>query len=231
LLETGRQALKYAIGMDINQPIELTDTAVADNLADAAQLLTEQLDYTRRTEYSLASAAVRLNEYNVKRYQLSAYPTLNAFGNMGYTYGSNEFSDLTKFRSNYLFSSLIGLQLNIPIFNGLVRQNQVREAKLDLEMSKNRVHLLKQSLDFQTQQSQTTLRNALLAAEKQKRNLELSGSVLELARKKYRAGVGSNVEVNLAQTDLLLSQNNYYSALLDVVNAQADVQRALGQLH
>lgn len=227
LLETGKQALKFAMGMDIDQPIELTDTALTDNVRAATELLTEELDYAKRTEISLANTVVKLGEYNIKRYQLSALPSLNATGNMGYNYGSNTFSDVTKFH-NYYFSSLVGLQLNIPIFNGLLRQNQLREARLDLEMSRNRLHLLKQSIDFQAAQSQTTLRNALLAANKQQRNLELANTVVDLARKKFKAGVGSNLEVNQAQTDLLLSQNNYFSALLDVVNAQADVQRALG---
>jgi outer membrane protein TolC len=170
-------------------------------------------------------------EHNVKRYQLSALPTLSAFGNLGYNYGSNTFSDLTQFRQNYLYSTMVGLQLNVPIFNGFARTNQVREAKIDLEMAKNRLDLLKQSLEFQTAQSQTTLRNALLAAEKQRRNLELANEVVDLARRKFKAGVGSNLEVNQAQTDLLLAQNNFYNAMLDVVNAQADVQKALGRLN
>jgi outer membrane protein TolC len=231
LLETGRQALKYTIGMDLDQPIELTDTSFSENIEAAAGLLTEQLELSRRTEIRLGNAMVRLMEHNVKRYQLSALPTLSAFGNLGYNYGSNTFSDLTQFRQNYLYSTMVGLQLNVPIFNGFARTNQVREAKIDLEMAKNRLDLLKQSLEFQTAQSQTTLRNALLAAEKQRRNLELANEVVALARRKFKAGVGSNLEVNQAQTDLLLAQNNFYNAMLDVVNAQADVQKALGRLN
>lgn len=119
----------------------------------------------------------------------------------------------------------------MPIFNGFLRRNQVAEARIDIEKGENNIHALKQALEFQTTQSQTTLQNALLAANSQKRNMELAESVLTLARKKYKAGVGSNLEVNQAQGDLLQSQNNYYSALLDVVNAQADVQKALGDFN
>jgi outer membrane protein TolC len=229
LLETGEQALKYAMGMDITQPVELTDTSLDNNATEALELITEQLDYNKRTEISLANTAIRLNEYNVKRYQLSGLPTLKASGNMTYMYGSNKFSDLTNFKSTYFFYSLVGLELNVPIFSGFRRKNQVAEARIDVEMAKNRLHLLKQSLDFQTAQSQTTLRNALLAANRQKRNLELANSVVDLARKKYKAGVGSNLEVNQAQTELLAAQNSYYSIMLDLVNSQADVMRALGQ--
>jgi outer membrane protein len=229
LVDLGRQALKYTIGMDIDQPIELTDTSLADNAATAAELIAEQLDYSKRTEIGLANTAIRLNEYNVKRYQYAAFPTLSAFGSVNTLYGSNEFNELFKFNKNYINYSLVGLQLNVPIFNGFARKNQVAEAKIDVEMAKNRLHLLQQSLDLQTAQSQTSLRNAVLAADKQKRNLQLANTVLDLARKKYKAGVGSNLEVNQAQIELIIAQNNYFSILLDVVNAQADVQRSLGQ--
>ncbi len=228
LLETGMQALKFTIGMEIEQPVMLTDTSLTENMRTAAELLTEQLEYTRLTQYNLATTALTLDEAQLRRYQLAAYPTLNFFANTGYQYGSNNFSDLTRFRQNYLFSNLIGIQLNVPIFNGFQRVNQVREARINVEKTKNNIHQLKLALDFQAAQSQTTLKNALLAAEKQRRNVALSNTVLDLARKKFKAGVGSNLEVNQAQTDLLLSQNNYYSALLDVVNAQAETQRSLG---
>ncbi|MBS1643787.1 MAG: TolC family protein [Bacteroidetes bacterium] len=231
ILETGLQALKFTIGMDIQEPIILTDTALNENLLAADALLQEQLDYSKRSEYQLATSVQKLYQYNLKRYQYAALPSLSFFVNSGYNYASDKFDDLTKFRKNYLFSTLVGLQLNVPIFNGFLRRNQVAEARIDIEKGENNIHALKQALEFQTTQSQTTLQNALLAANSQKRNMELAESVLTLARKKYKAGVGSNLEVNQAQGDLLQSQNNYYSALLDVVNAQADVQKALGDFN
>ena len=60
--------------------------------------------------------------------------------------------------------------------------------------------------------------------------MDLANDVLDLAQKKYKAGVGSNLEVTQAQTDLLRSQNNYFSALLDIINAEADLKKALGLL-
>ena len=229
MLEVVEQALKYTIGMDISQPIILTDTSLTENLRDATALLTEQLDYTRRTEYNLIHSSLKLDEAQLKRYQLAALPTLRLNANTGYNYGSNGFAELTQTR-NYLFSTFLGLQLNVPIFTGLLRTNQVKEARINIEKTQNNIHQLKLGLDYQAAQSHTTLKNALLAAEMQKRNLALANTVLDLAHKKYKAGVGSNLEVSVAQTALLFSQNNYYSAMLDVVNAQADAQRAFGLL-
>ena len=229
IIASSEQLLKYQIGMDINTPIVLTDTLIEDYLLHAADLLNSPIDYNNRTEFKLLNSVVRLNEYQLKRYQYAALPTLAASGQMGYNYSSNEFRDLTQFRKNYLFSSFVGLQLNVPIFSGFMRRNQVKEARFNIEKSKNNLHFLELSLDFQHAQAQTALKNALLATESQKRNLDLSNSIVDLANKKYKAGVGSSLEVNQAQTDLLRSQTNYFQALLDIVNAQADIQRALGQ--
>ena len=132
--------------------------------------------------------------------------------------------------SNYAFNSVVGLQLNVPIFNGFMRTNQVSEAKLNIEKSKNNIENMKQTIDFHAAQSKTALKNAILEVQSQRGNMELSADVLDLAQKKYKAGVGSNLEVNQAQTDHLQAQNNYFSALLDVINAEADLKKALGLL-
>ena len=228
LLESGEQLLKYQMGMPINEPIILTDTSLNEQLLQASELGNERLDYTARTEYNLLQTSRRLNEAYIQRYKLAALPTIGFNGNLGYNYSSNAFADLTRFRKNYLFSSYISFNVNVPIFNGLLRQHQLQEARINLEKTDNNIHFLKQSLDFADAQAKTALRNAMTSLEKTRRTVELSNTVLDLAHKKFQAGVGSSLEVNTAQTDLLLSQNNYFQALLDVISAQADVQRALG---
>ncbi len=140
-----------------------------------------------------------------------------------------KFDNLFNF-NRYWASSIIGVQLNVPIFNGFMRTNQVTEARLNIEKSKNNIENLKQTIDFQAAQSRTSLKNAILEAQSQHRNLDVSNDVLDLAQRKYKAGVGSNIEVTQAQTDQLRAQTNYFSALLDIINAQADLKKALGLL-
>jgi outer membrane protein TolC len=228
LLTVSEQLLKFQMGMDINTPIQLTDTDVAVRKQETFSLLDEEADYNRVPEFRLSEAALKVNEFNVQRYKLAALPSLNAFANTGYTYATGIFSDL--FHTQYILSTLVGLQLNVPIFNGFQRTNQLREAKLNVEKSQNNIELVKQTIDFQTAQSRTSLKNAVLQAESQHRNLDLANDVLDLSEKKYKAGVGSNMEVTQAQTDQLRAQTNYFNALLDVINAEADLKKALGLL-
>ena len=229
MLTVSEQVLKYQMGMDINAPIILTDTVIEERRQNILSLLDEKEQYDRVPEYNVVNTSLTLNRYNLRRYQLSAWPTLNAFGAMGYNYGANKFNDIMSF-SNYAFNSMVGLQLNIPIFNGAIRINQVREARLNIEKSRNNIENMKQTIDFMAAQSRTTLKNAMLQVQSQRRNMELADDVLDLAQRKYKAGVGSNLEVTQAQTDQLRAQTNYFSAMLDVINAEADLKKALGLL-
>ena len=229
LLTVSEQMLKYQIGMDINTPIVLTDTAVEERRQNTIQLLNEEEHYDKVPEYNVVATTLKLNEFNLKRYQYNAIPSLSIFGATGYNYASDKFKDVVSF-SNYKFNLMAGLLLNIPIYNGSLRQNQVNEEKLNIEKSRNNMAYMKQAIDFQAATSRTTLKNAVLQVQSQRRNMALSEDVLDLARRKYKAGVGSNLEVTQAQTDLLRAQNNYFSALLDLINAEADLKKALGLL-
>lgn len=228
LLAVSEQLLKYQMGMDLQEAIVLTDTVLENHILNAAAMTAIEADYESRTEYKVLASSLRLNEFNLKRYKNAALPTLRANGGMGYNFSTNKFSDI--FRSQYIWSSYIGLTLNIPIFNGFLQRNQVKETKYNIEKSKNDIENIKLTIDFQTENAKTVLRNALIQVENQKRNLTLSNSVLDLARRKYKEGVGSNIEVTQAQTDFLQAQNNYFNSLLDIINAEADLQKALGQL-
>ena len=229
LLTTSEQMLKYQMGMDLNTPIVLTDTVLEERKQNTIALLNEDEHYERIPEFNVLNTSEKLNEFNLKRYQLTAIPTFNVFGTMGYNYGANKFNDIVSL-SNYAFYSMVGLQMNVPIYNGSLRHHQVTEAKLNIEKSKNSIEGMKQAIDFQTATSRTTVKNNLLQVQSQRRNMELANDVLDLAQRKYKAGVGSNLEVTQAQTDLLRAQTNYFSALLDLINAQADLKKALGLL-
>lgn len=228
LLTVSEQLLKYRMGIRLDQPIVLTDTSVSQTVASAQAMLLNESDFTNRTEFKLLETQLKLNQYDLKRHRLSGLPSLAAFGGGTYTYSTNTFRDL--FREQYIFISNVGLQLNVPIFDGLQRRNRVKQAQLTIEKTKNSIENARLGFDFQAQSSRTTLRNNLLALQNQQNNAELAFSVYELAQRKYREGVGSNLEVTQAQTEYLQAQSNYFQALLDVSNAQTELQRALGQL-
>lgn len=227
-IDLAEQALKFAMGMRTDARIELTDTSLATTLPRAQELLANPFEYTNRQEYNQLQTQLRLNEFDIKRYRYKGLPSLALFGTAAYTYGSTTFSEIAK-PSNYIFYALTGFQLNVPIFDGRQRSFQVKQAQLAAEKTRNNIANLELGLDLESSRSRSILRNNVLAVQTQERNLSLAREVLDLAEKKYKAGVGSNIEVTQAQTELQQAQNNYYASLLDVISASADLQRSLGQ--
>ncbi len=229
MLTMAEQALKFNIGMNINTPIVLTDTSIEKSQTEAMTLASETGSIENVPEYDVLMTTLKLNEFNLKRYKLAALPSLSGVYQYGANTGQYYFRKLFNYH-DYNVYSMFGVSLTAPIFNGFVRQHQVSEARLNIEKTKNNIDNLKLAIDFQSSSARTNLKNSLLQVQSQKRNLELANDVLALAQKKYKAGVGSNLEVTTAQTELLRSQNSYFTAMLDVINAEADLRKALGLL-
>ncbi len=227
MIQLSESLLKYTIGMDLNTPIVLSDN-IETCTQDAETLLFKETDLENNSNIQLAKTAVRLMEYDLKRYRFEGLPTLAAFGSAGYNRSGNDLDGIIN--KPYPGFSLVGLQLTFPIFDGLQRYNRVKAAKLNLQKAENDLENARLGMQFQTQTARTTLANALKTAESRKRTMDLATDVLTLAQKKYKAGVGSNQDVVLAQSDFLKAQSTYFEAVLSIVNAKADLEKAAGLL-
>ncbi|NDC41824.1 MAG: TolC family protein, partial [Chitinophagia bacterium] len=158
--------LKYQMGMDINTPLALTDTNIDAHTSQAMQTLNTNSDLKGLIQYRMALSGVRLNEFNLKRYQMSALPSVVGIGAFGCNYGAEFFKNLYKMKS-YESYSLVGLQINLPIFNGFKRMQQVKEARLNIEKAQNDLENTSRSLDLQTTNARTVLRNNLVLLKSQ----------------------------------------------------------------
>src|SRR5690606_34229199 len=114
---------------------------------------------------------------------------LAAFLNGNYSYAASEFDQL--FGVEYIFTSFYGLQVSFPLFDGWQRRSRVKQAKLAIEKTQNDLAHLRKGIEAEVKNARAKLKNSLLELENQKRNLELSQSVLDLAHRKYKEGVGS----------------------------------------
>jgi outer membrane protein TolC len=220
-----RLSLKYQMGMPLETPIALTDS-LTDNTLNA-DILTEELDFNARNEFEMLKIQNRLYTYDVKRYRLGWIPTLSFFGNYGYTLYNQ--AKLFEPGGNWQKSALMGVSLNVPIFDGFQRRNRLRQAEITLQKNENDLQNLKMGLALEEQNAKISLRNNLLTLANQRSNMELAEEVYNTARIKYNEGVGSSLEVMDAESSLREAQTNYFTALYDAMTARVDLEKALGQ--
>lgn len=220
-------SLKFQMGMPLNTALVLTDSLSDKTLS--SDLLTRELDFNTRNEYQMLQLQHKLYGYDVKRYKMGWIPTLSLFANYGYTLYND--SPLFDAKDNWQKSALIGTSLNIPIFDGLQRRNKLKQAQITLLKNENDIENLKMALTLEQENARIGLSNNVLALENQRKNMTLAEDVYNTARIKYKEGVGSSLEVMNAESSLKEAQTNYFTALYDVISAQVDLQKALGQLN
>ena len=226
-IANGYYGLKFLMGMPEKDSLVLTDTVTEDQLKQG--LLNEGVyDYNNRNDYQLYKSISQLNEYNVKRYKLSYYPTLSLTGNYARIGQGNNFNVFGK--GQWFNSAYVGLNLSVPIFNGFSKNANVKEAQLQLEQSQNTLKNLKDSIDNSVLQAINNYHSAIATLDYQKKNVALAEDVYNQSQKKYESGLGSTLDISNAEADLRVAQSNYVSAMYDAVIAQIDYLYATGQL-
>ena len=228
-LDAGNAGLKFLMNMPQKDTLVLTDSISENKIKD--NILGDAHKYEDRKEYQLLSLGIKLGELNVKRYRLSFLPTLAAFGSYSKNAQRQEFNFFKGGSEGQWFpTSLIGLKLTVPIFDGFAKSARVKKAKLELEKTTNNLEQLKASIDYDVVQAKLKITSSVVTMDNQKKNMQLAEQVYNTTKKKYESGLGSNQEIYNAQAELKVAQNNYYAALYDAIIAKIDYQKAIGKL-
>ncbi len=225
-LAVGNSGLKFLMGMPQKDELVLADTLSEEALK--ANILDSAYNYTDRKEMQLLGVAQKLGGYNIRRYQLSKIPTLALVGSYSKNAQRSQFNFFNK--GDWFTTSLIGLSINIPIFDGGSRNAHIQQSRYELQKTNNNIEQLKQSIDYDVVQSKIKMTSALLTMDNQKQNIALAEKVYNTTKLKYEQGLGSNQEIYNAQTDLKVAQTDYYNSLYDAINAKIDWLKAAGKL-
>ena len=223
----GYSGLKVLIGMPIKDSLMLTDTLDDQKIREGV-LENNQFNYADRPEYQVLEVTNKLNALNVRRYKLSKYPSLALTGNYSKQAQRNEFDFFGG--GSWFTTSFIGLQLNVPIYNGGSLRAKTQQAKYELKKTQNQQEALKLNIDSDVQSARNDFATAIATLDYQKQNMTLAELVYNQTKKKFEIGTGSTTEINTAQIDLQTAQANYINALYDAIIAKVDFLKATGKL-
>lgn len=228
LIYVGYASLKYSMGLSQADTLILKDS-LSSELVKKDILDTSGFKYEDRNEVKILNTVKELQGLDVKRYKLQYFPTLAGFWNFAYQAQRRElnFFDWNQpwYKANYA-----GLNMSIPIFDGLQRPARVRQAKLKLEQTENTLENLHRVIDFQREAAYNQFRNAVTSLDVQERNLDLALRVYNSTKRKYELGLGSSFEVLQTEASYEEAQANYFQALYDGVVAKIGYLRSLGRL-
>lgn len=226
-ISNGYYGLKVLMGMPVKDELvltdKLTDEQIRENILEAGEF-----SYDNRKEYQYAQIGKELNQYNIRRYNLSRVPTVALTANYAKNAQRNKWNFFG--RGDWFSISTINLNINVPIFNGFNTKSKIQQARLDLRKTENQIEALKLSIDNEVAVAKNNFASAVATMDFQKKNMELAEKVYQQTKKKYEMGTGSQMEINTAQTEMKAAQTNYITALYDAIVARVDYMKATGKL-
>lgn len=219
-------ALKFALGIPQKDTLVLKDTLTVEEVRRG--LLDDSFNYEDRKDFQLLETAQELRKLDVKRYKMGYIPTISLTGNYSRQGQAAKFifhKDALWYSTGY-----VGLNISIPIFDGLQRKYQIQQARYRLEQLENNIENLKQVIDLQQTMARESVKNAILNLDEQQKNIGLAEKVYNTTKTKFEQGIGDSFSIIQAENDLQTSQSNYFQALYDAIIARITYLSATGKL-
>lgn len=210
------------IGMDANQKISLVPAntaAMPDEFEGDVDALIKEARQ-RRPDLQSAAAQVKAAQASIEAARAAGSPTISLAAS----------ADKYKFSGSSSRGSSIGINLNVPIFSGFAPTYRIRaaEAQLDTRSAQYDKLRLQVALDVWTAyQELTTATQSLRTTADLLDSADLSARV---ALGRYKAGVGSMLDVLNAQSTLASARQQRIQSTLNWNINRAGLAQAVGSL-
>jgi len=186
-----------------------------------------QQAYENRVEYRLLQTQKQLQHLNTSYNKWSYLPSISGFINYSYNYLNNDFSNLY---DKSFPSSVFGLKLSIPIFQGTkriqeIRKSELQEKRIDLDLLNT-----KNQINTQYEQAMATYKANLNDWKTARSNVDISRQVYNTIKLQYDEGIKTYLDLMTSETDLRTAQLNYLNSLYSLLSSKLDVQQALGTI-
>lgn len=226
--EISKQLLKIQMGLPKEYDLVVTETL--EQLSPEVklnQLLT--MEGMPRVEVNQLEKNLELVGLDLRNNTVQYMPKITFNANYQRSGAANTLGNIYDSR-NWFGSSLLGLTMQIPIFDGFLKSSRIQRNRIQQHQLENQRIFLDDNISLEIYQARTNLKNDLNIMAVQRENMALAQEVYDISKIKYNEGVGSNLEVIEADAALIESEINYLGALYDGLISKVDLEQALGIL-
>ncbi|HQH22910.1 MAG TPA: TolC family protein [Bacteroidales bacterium] len=225
-IELNYNLLRFQLGVSPSTSIVLTETLESLTAEmDVEALLSQEFDHTRNVDYRLVEGQEMISSLALKSQKASVLPTLAGFYNYGTNGMGDKLNDLSWFPN-----SMVGLQVSLPIFASGQRYARISKARISLEKAKTTKDMVAEQLLIQEKQLRYNLVNANLQYKNQLDNVEVSKRIYTSVENKYKQGTASSLELTQANSQYLQAENNYVTALMNLLQTRVALEKLLNNL-
>jgi len=225
--ETAYQMLKFTIGMDINSPIKLENGLEFLLLNNLDESLKEQgFNVEDNIDFEIENNKVKSQELLAKLEKSKYLPSINAFYNTKQDAFAENF-DFFSSGQDWYGAQVIGVSMNIPIFNSGSKHVKVQQAKIELEKAKTTQQETSQKLILDFQKAKNTYLSSINQYYTAKENMELSKDIRQKEATKYFEGMSTSLDLSNAEVQMFDTQKSYVQSIFALIQSKAAIDRYL----
>jgi outer membrane protein TolC len=224
-IDVGYNLLKFQMGLDLDQEIELEDS-LNSFISDLSleEWLGAEFKLQENLDYQLLETQEKLAEMALKNEKAKYLPTLSAF----YTYQRNAYRDKFDFFSkdaNWFRAQILGVNVNIPVFQSGAQSARVTQAKIEVEKARETRIQAGEGLRLEMKRTLSGLKTAYDNYLNMQENMKLSKKIYDKTLEKYKEGVSSSMDLIQAHDNYLNSQSQYVQALSELLSSKNQLDR------
>lgn len=181
-------------------------------------------------QVAIAAAAAELADKEVSRTMGGHLPTLDLVAN--YTKNSSNGGTFTGtgYGSAETTSKVVGVQFNLPLFQGGATQSKYREAEAGRDKARQDLENTRRMVAVQTRQAYLGVANGIAQVKALQQALKSSESLLEASKLGQGVGVRTNLDVLNAQQQLFSTRRDLYQAEYNYLLSRLRLKAAVGML-
>jgi outer membrane protein len=232
-LKNAHGTLSAAMGLMANTPFQLLKRSLAGEQADFVNRVDVLIQQATESHPAIlaAKAKVLAAEENIKAVRAEGLPTLNLNTELSRS-DQMGYQQLANFPASnvYSTSATIGLQLNMPLFEGFSRSYQVQSAEAERQTRVAELNRTLQQVSLEVWKSYHALmseRENLRATEELIRHAQ---EAFNVAQGRYQAGVGNMIELLGAQNALSGARQQHIKSLAALRAARLKLAANMGNV-
>lgn len=226
-VELASMQLKVLMGLDIEYPVVFEGTLKQFEEDVTRERLFQPGNFSLEKNTDLIQLSIQKQQLEtaLKITKASFLPTLSLSTNLQYTAMNNDFSF-----SNYNWFpySTAALALNIPIFSGLKRQQQVKQNRLNLEsLEDSRIHS-ERTLRLSINNCLNQMNNAVEELSSNKENVAMAEKAYSISRKQFEVGMGTWLDLSASELALTQARLAYHQSIYNYLYNMAELENIIG---
>lgn len=227
-IELASMQLKALMGLDIEYPVifEGSLAQFEGQVTEEGLLPARSFSLENNTDLIQMSIQKQQLETALKITKASFLPTLSLSTNLQYSAMNNDF----RFSNyNWFPYSTAALALNIPIFSGMKRQQQVKQSRLNMETLEDSRTQSERTLRINVNNCLNQMDNAVEELESNKETVAMAEKAYSISRKQFEVGMGTWLDLSASELALTQARLAYHQSIYNYLHYMAELENILGK--